>query len=394
MLLSLVASSLSGLRIRGRHCGQTKLSDDSNSLDSDVGLNVRAMAAFDLLAGYHQTLGLAVSGGSDSLSLLVLGAEWARARGRNVVAATVDHGLRPEATAEAEGVSAICEQLGVPHAILTWSHFGRSGGAPGQAEARRARHALLAGWALSQDVGIIALGHTRDDRIETFLMRARQGSGWHGLEGPLPLAPSPVWPEGRGLQLCRPLLAFGREELRDVLRAQSLSWVEDPSNEAERYERVRTRQLVARLELEARDRIIRIMGAAVEARVAALASARAALDLCQHDGAETMLPLGVIAGLTGDAKLRLVEALVMAAGGGETLPRREALERLAGRLVETGGMSGGMTLGGAWVRGKGAFIGFSTAPARRGAEEPAPPAWDRAHAMLADPVPAALYPEP
>jgi tRNA(Ile)-lysidine synthase len=367
------------------------VSHGSNETYDAGGLTPRAMAAFDLLAGYHQTLGLAVSGGSDSLSLLVLAVEWARDRGRGVVAATVDHGLRPEALAEAEGVAAICAQLGVPHDILTWSHFGRSGGAPGQAEARRARHALLAGWALARDVGIIALGHTRDDRIETFLMRARQGSGWHGLAGPLPLAPSPVWPEGRGLQLCRPLMAFAREELRDELRARSIGWVDDPSNEAERYERVRTRQLVARLEPEGRDRIIRIMGAAIDARVAALAGARAALDLCQHDGNETTLPLAVISGLAEDAKLRLVEALVMAAGGAETRPRLEALERLSGRLVEVGGMSGGMTLAGAWVRRKGASIGFSPAPARRGAEEAAPPAWDRAHALLADPVAAALY---
>ena len=148
-------------------------SSGSNNADDAAALRRRAANAFDLLAGYHQTLGLAVSGGSDSLSLLVLAVEWARERGRGVVAATVDHGLRPEALAEAEGVAAICARLGVPHDILTWSHFGRSGGAPGQAEARRARHALLAGWALARDVGIIALGHTRDDRIETFLMRAR-----------------------------------------------------------------------------------------------------------------------------------------------------------------------------------------------------------------------------
>ena len=366
-------------------------SSGSNNADDASGLLRRAMSAFDLLAGYHQTLGLAVSGGSDSLSLLVLGAEWAKARGRSVAAATVDHGLRPEALAEAEGVAAICEQLSVPHTILTWSHFGRSGGAPGQAEARRARHALLAGWARARDVGLVALGHTRDDRIETFLMRVRQGSGWHGLAGPLPLAPSPVWPEGRGLQLARPLLAFARDELRGELRARSMTWVDDPSNEAGRYERVRTRQLVARLEPEGRDRIIRIMGAAVEARVAALTVARAALELCRHDGNETMLPFAAIAGLPDDAKLRLVEALVMAAGGAETPPRGEALERLAGRLVEDGGMAGGMTLGGAWIRRKGASVGFSPAPPRRGADEPAAPAWDRAHALLADPIAAALY---
>ncbi|RYG21682.1 MAG: hypothetical protein EON93_25725, partial [Burkholderiales bacterium] len=90
-------------------------SSDSNSADDLSGLAARASRAFDRLAGYHQTIGLAVSGGSDSLALLVLGAAWAKARGRDLIAATVDHGLRPEALAEAEGVAAICERLGVRH---------------------------------------------------------------------------------------------------------------------------------------------------------------------------------------------------------------------------------------------------------------------------------------
>jgi tRNA(Ile)-lysidine synthase len=354
------------------------------------------LKAFDLLAGYHQTLGLAVSGGSDSLALLALAAQWAQARGRTVVAATVDHGLRAEALAEAKGVQAACDQLSVPHTILTWRRGLRPGQAPGlgpgQAEARIARHSLLAAWAHGFNVGLIALGHTRDDRIETFLMRARQGSGWHGLAGPLPLAPSPVWPEGRGIQLARPLLAFTREALRSELRARSLDWIEDPSNAAERYERVRTRQLIARLDDEGRDRIIRIMDAAVDMRTQALHAARAALELCRHAESETTVQLEVIARLQGDAKLRLIEALIMAAGGAQGLPRREALERLAGRLVLPGSLWGGATLAGAWVRRKGASIGFSPAPARRGGAPPAQPAWDRAHALLADPAAAALLP--
>ena len=92
-------------------------SSGSNNADDAGGLLRRAMSAFDLLAGYHQTLGLAVSGGSDSLSLLVLGAEWAKARGRSVAAATVDHGLRPEALAEGWNRDRIMNEIvarGVP----------------------------------------------------------------------------------------------------------------------------------------------------------------------------------------------------------------------------------------------------------------------------------------
>lgn len=354
------------------------------------GLVRRAFDAFDLLAGHHPTLGLAVSGGSDSTALLHLAVEWARARGRAIEAATVDHGLRPEATAEAEGVGEACEKLSVPHAILTWRRPRTVSHGPGQAEARRARHGLLAGWARARDIGLITLGHTRDDRIETFLMRARQGSGWHGLAGPLPLAPSPVWPEGRGIALARPLLAFGREELREELRTRNAGWIEDPSNAAGRYERVRTRQLAARMEEASIARIIRIMGAAASMRGAALAAAREVLETCEQGDTETTLKLTAIERLGEEARLRLVEALVMAAGGAETVPRREPLARVAGRLRTVDGISGGATLAGAWIRRKGASIGFSAAPARRGADEPALPAWDRAHALLADPALAAL----
>lgn len=348
------------------------------------------MNAFDLLARHHPTLGLAVSGGSDSTALLHLAADWARSRGRTIEAATVDHGLRPEATEEAEGVAAVCETLSVPHAILTWRRERSGAHGPGQAEARRARHALLAGWAFARGAGIVALGHTRDDRIETFLMRSRQGSGWHGLAGPMPLAPSPVWPEGRGIELARPLLAFGRDELREVLRGRNIGWVEDPSNEAERYERVRTRRAAALMDTESLARIVRIMGAAAEARAAAAATAREALESCEQGETEATVKLAAIEALPDAARVRLVEALVMAAGAAETLPRREALERIAGRLRTEGGLSGGVTLAGAWIRRKGASIGFSAAPPRRGAEEPALPAWDRAHALLADPILSAL----
>lgn len=365
-------------------------SSGSSEADATGGLVRRALNAFDLLARHHPTLGLAVSGGSDSTALLHLAVDWARARGRAVEAATVDHGLRLEATEEAEGVAAVCEQLSVPHAILTWRRERSSPHGPGQAEARRARHSLLAGWAFARGAGIVALGHTRDDRIETFLMRARQGSGLHGLAGPMPLAPSPVWPEGRGLELARPLLAFGREELREVLRARNVSWVEDPSNAAERYERVRTRRAAALMDEEALARIIRIMNAAGAMRGAALAAARKVLETCEQDDTETTLKLAATERLSEDARIRLVEALVMAAGGTETLPRREALARVAGRLRTEGGLSGSITLGSAWIRRKGASIAISAAPPRRGAGEPALPAWDRAHALLADPALAAL----
>src|SRR5690606_26472099 len=352
-------------------------------------LALRAMAAFDILAVDHEAIGIAVSGGSDSTALLILAADWAKRSGRRIAAATVDHGLRPEARAEAESVGRLCDGLAVPHAILNWVRPDRAGHAS-QAEARRARHALLAEWARKSALGAIALGHTRDDRIETFLIRARQRSGWHGLAGPLPAGPSPAWPEGRGLATIRPLLAFGREELRQELCARSLVWIDDPSNCAERFERVRVRQLAARMDADAAARTLRIMNGLAHMRAAVAAEARAALALADLAPGSARIPVQQLARMSVQARLRLLEALIMAAGGGETGPRRDALDRLVSQLADSARPFGGVTLGGAWVKRKEGAVLVSQAPPRRGDAEAAGPAWERAGALLADPRLAAL----
>lgn len=346
------------------------------------------MRAFDILAANEDSLGLAVSGGSDSTALLVLAADWARERGKRIEVATVDHGLRPEAAEEAEGVAAFCERLGVRHETLLWRRERTD--AAGQAEARRARHALLAVWARGRGVRALALGHTRDDRIETFLMRARQGSGWRGLAGPLPSCPSPVWPEGRGLRLIRPLLAFGRGELRTELEARGTGWIDDPSNASERFERVRMRSLTARMDQAALAQALRVMDGLAHMRAAMMAEARAGLAKVEMNEAAARIGLEALGRLGSESRLRLLEALLMAAGGAETAPRSEALKRLADRVGRGAGLSGGVTLAGAWVRwGDGAVI-LSQAPPRRDEVAGAGPAWDRAGPLLADPLLGAL----
>jgi tRNA(Ile)-lysidine synthase len=345
--------------------------------------------AFDILAGDEDTVGLAVSGGSDSLALLVMAADWARSRKKRIAAATVDHGLRPEAADEARAVAAICEGLGVPHSILTWRR--ERDGAVAQAEARRARHVLLAEWAHGAGVAALALGHTRDDRIETFLMRARQGSRWHGLAGPLPSAPSPVWPEGRGLRLVRPLLALGREELKDELRGRRVDWMNDPSNEATRFERVRMRGLTQRMDDGALAKAVRVMDGLIQMRAAVAAEARSGLASVAMEAAEAKIDVKAMSAMGVEARQRLVEALVMAAGGAEARPRSEALERVVSALARGGaGLAGGVTLAGAWIRVRRGDVVISGAPPRRGEAAGIGPAWDRAGALLGDPFPEAL----
>ncbi len=319
------------------------------------------------------------------MALLVLAADHARAAGyAGITAATVDHGLRPEAATEALRVQRACEAMGVAHEILTWTP--NASGHVGQERARIARHALLASWARRRGIAHVALGHTRDDRLETFLMRARQGSGWYGLAGPMPAAPCPAWPEGEGITLVRPLLAMGREDLRDELRSRRLPWIDDPSNANTRFERVRMRTLAAALSPQHRDRIIAIMNHLAILRTAVQAQAHALLAQLQPGtDNEQVIALGAKDQVGAEAWRRFIEAMVMTAGGGAGPPRADALARLVARISAADpDLARGVTLGGAIIRVRnGACLAFGNAPPRRGEPAPAATVWNRAGQLLA-----------
>lgn len=185
---------------------------------------------------------VAVSGGSDSLGLLQ-GLNACKSEfGLKLHAATVDHKLRPEARDEAEFVQAFCADRDVVHTILDidWGE-----GTKNQARARKLRYRALAKHARHIGARYIITGHTRDDQAETFLIRLNAGSNWWGLAGMSAFAPLPVWPEGDGHILARPFLDCDRESIRAALREAGIDWVDDPSNEDPKYERVRVRALLA-----------------------------------------------------------------------------------------------------------------------------------------------------
>jgi tRNA(Ile)-lysidine synthase len=335
-------------------------------------------------------VGLAVSGGSDSLALLHLARDWAQTRGRKIRAASVDHGLRPEAAGEARDVGTLCARLGVEHDILTW----RPGAHPiSQARAREARYGLLARWARDHAVPAIALGHTRDDRIETFLIRLRAGSTWYGLAGPMPAAPCPLWPAGEGVTLLRPLLAFGREELRSYLSALGQAWIDDPGNQARRHERVRMRALTQRVSAHGQSSILRHMNRMAALRSAISSEARQCLTAhVTVADEEALVETDAFRSMSVQGGLRLAEALILAMGGQAVPPRHEALVRVVDRLRTREGLSRGQTLAGAWLRETRGQIRITPSPPRTGALRAAPsPSPRRAQALLTDPLISTLY---
>jgi tRNA(Ile)-lysidine synthase len=257
------------------------------------------------------TLGLAVSGGPDSLALLLIATGHAPCR-----TATVDHGLRPESRAEAEHVAAICASRGVAHDILQVSL--RPGA--GQAEARAARYAALGDWCAAQGLSHLATAHHADDQAETLLMRLARGAGLSGLAGvrrERSLRP--------GVTLVRPLLDRRKAELEAVVAAAGLTPVRDPSNADPRYGRTHARAL-----LDAADWLD---PARIAASAAHLAGADEALDWATEKLAAERIDGDSLDAQDLPPELRRRLMLCMFANHGEA-PRGPELARLIAALQQ------------------------------------------------------------
>lgn len=277
---------------------------------------------------------VAVSGGPDSIALLALLAEWARAPGRpSLHAATVDHGLRAESAAEAAAVAALCERLNVPHATLRWVGLKPATGL--QAQARTARYALLAREAVRLGGATLVTAHTLDDQAETLLMRLAHGSGPSGLTGMRARTMK------EGVALVRPLLAVPKARLIATAEAWGLPFVRDPSNADQRFERVRWRAampLLAEQGLTAErlgrlaQRLARLDAAASRRAEDVLSSVRLAGSA---SGEGLSLRFDVLAAEPEEIVLRVLgRALDAVAPQGESYTRLERLEDCAEALLE------------------------------------------------------------
>lgn len=281
--------------------------------------------------GPPSKIGVAVSGGGDSVALMALLAECFADRGIEICTVTVDHGLRAGSAAEARSAKAVAANLGLSHDTLLWEAGPGQGNL--QDQARSARYDLLTAWAKSKDISVLTLGHTADDQAETVVMRLRRASGVTGLSA---MAPRRM---RDGLILSRPLLTLRREDLRRYLRGRGLTWVEDPSNEDQKFERVRVREAMETLAP---------LGLTVDALTAVaenMRRSRDALDWYTFTSAQELMtpePLGVCIDQRGfrvlpeEISYRLLRHALGWVSGQTYPPRRRAmLEAL--RAVRHGG---------------------------------------------------------
>jgi tRNA(Ile)-lysidine synthase len=184
-------------------------------------------------------LGLAVSGGPDSVALMLLAAEWAAKHAVTLIVYTVNHGLRAEAASECQFVGDAAKALGLSVQVLEWTSAKPKTGL--QAAARSARYRLIGEAMARDDVGLLLTAHHLDDQAETMMMRLAHGSGIGGLGG------MSRFSTVEGVCICRPLLDVRRDDLLALLSARHQEFIEDPSNQSTQFERVRWRQALPEL---------------------------------------------------------------------------------------------------------------------------------------------------
>ncbi len=274
-------------------------------------------------------IGLGLSGGGDSLALLL--ALRATHPDVEIHALIVDHGLRDGSATEAEQAAELARKTGAQAHILT-SMQGRSG----QAHARNARHVLLAEACRRLGLSLLCLGHTLDDRVETLRMRQMRSGPPERLTGPSSFDPSPAWPTGRGVVLARPFLSLRRAQLRAYLNRLGQDWIDDPSNEDFRYERVRLRKNAY------------VAGGAEETALLRLSDGTQAEMRQRHADAYALMQVGVTLHDWGGAKLHrsnfedadprlfqtLMQALVLAMSGRRDLPEAADCHALCRAVLE------------------------------------------------------------
>ena len=286
-------------------------------------------------------IAVAVSGGADSMALVLLADGWVRRRAGRMTALVVDHGLRADSRDEVARVAAWLAARDVAAVVLTWS--GPKPTTDIQARARVARYRLLGEWCRGAGVLHLLLAHHRDDQAETVLLRLERHSGPDGLAA---MAAVVETPDARYL---RPLLATPKARLYATLEACRQPWVEDPSNRDVVFARGRLRALMpaladAGVTAERLSRVAAALGRArgvVDTAVAALL----ADTVAPHPAGFCRLDPVRYAGAPAEIARRALARIVQCVGGGEYAPRSDRLERLHGALAE-GYLDHGRTLGG------------------------------------------------
>ncbi len=189
---------------------------------------------------------ICLSGGSDSVALLILMIEWRKRQQKiaqdaivpQIIALTIDHKLRPESTLETIEISGFCNNLGIEHYVLEWNHPPLSSAI--QKKARDARYELITNWCKDNKCYVALTAHILEDQLEQVLISLSRGSGIYRYLIPEESLMNDVL-------FLRPMLGFAKETLRQYLSLKQIFWWEDSSNYSPKYLRNQIRPIATAL---------------------------------------------------------------------------------------------------------------------------------------------------
>jgi len=333
---------------------------------------VSAPEAKELFSGLQafRSLVLAVSGGPDSTALMVLATRWRDSLKTkpNLIAVTVDHGLRKESRREAAAVARLARKLKIAHRTLRWN--GRKPATGLQEAARAARYRLLGVAARKAGAAHILTAHTLDDQAETMLIRMARGSGLKGLGAMSRLSRLPAGGDD-AITLVRPLLDVPKSRLIATLRATKIDYADDPSNRDPRFTRVRLRDLMGALAHEGLDarrltQLARRLKRADAAIESAVDRAIAELAVTAQDEGSVVIETRGFAELPSEVALRLLGRAIARMGdeGPVELGKLEALKSALDTAKITANGRFRRTLAGAVVTRNGQQLIVERAPPR------------------------------
>ena len=287
----------------------------------------------DFLKKHHiedTVIAVGVSGGADSLALVLWLDECLRPLNKKVIALTVDHGLRLESGDEAKYVHQLMVKRGIEHHVLVWQGEKPITGI--EEAARLARYQLLSDWCIAHQVRCLCVAHHQLDQAETFMIRLQRGSGLNGLCGMQEVS------ELYGLKILRPFLNVPPQALKDYLRRKKINWVEDSSNECEDFLRVRVRKFLPKMES--------VLGITPQRIVDTMAVLKRSRDYIQYqvakfikqhvhvwDGVAVSLPLSVLAQQHEEIIYNVLATLIKQVGQSQYTARSEDVERLAREVL-------------------------------------------------------------
>ena len=274
---------------------------------------------------------LAVSGGPDSMAMAVAFKQWhiEKSIKTPLRALVVDHGIRAESASEAELAKSQLEKLGINTKISKIKTSPPKGGI--QAWARKERYQLLLKEAGERDA-IIVTAHHASDQAETIAMRLYKQSGLFGLAGIAKMS------SYKGVGLARPFIEIDKETLRDCLKGSDIEPASDPSNEDNRFERIRWRNMLPLFETEG----ISSPSLLKLGRVAGILKQTMQKSIAAHMAERIKLsPLGfvsfereVFARMPTLAGEMLLNSIIRYMGASHLSPKKAAISRLRESLLQ------------------------------------------------------------